>query len=131
LLAFVNYLLYSKWSIRVNWYYLLRCKSSANVKRGRQRNLSHCRLFYGLFQNPRGSTAVSTTTGHLFVTSAASVTRGRTPWRGIYAKGVTPCRNTIARFVAGNSGARIIYYATRTIFINRKIRCATTNGIRH
>lgn len=116
-----NYLFYSKWSIRVNWYYLLRCESSAKVKRSRWRNLSDCRPFCGLFQNPKGSIAVSTTTGHSRVTNAVNVTRGQTPWRGIYVKDAACCRNTIARFAAENSGARIICYATRTTSINRKI----------
>lgn len=97
-------------------------KPCVKVKKGCRRNQrSHSRPFCDLFQNPRGSIAASTTIDHLHVTSAANVIHGRIPWRGIYARVVACYRNTIVHFAAGNSGARIISYATRTMFINKRI----------
>lgn len=110
----------SRKPIYLNWY--IYDASCVKIKRGRRRNQrSHGRPFCGLFQNPRGSIAASTTIDHSRVTSAANVIRGRTPWQGIYARVAACCRNTIVHFAAGNSGARIISYATRTMFINRKL----------
>lgn len=106
----------------IHLYRYIYDASCVKIERGRRWNQrSHGRPFCGLFQNPRGSIAASTTIDHSRVTSAANVIRGRIPWQGICAKVAACCRNTIVHFVAGNFGARIIFYATRTTFINKKL----------
>lgn len=94
----------------------------AECWKGRRWNQwSHRRPFCGLFQNPRGSTAESTTTRPSRVTSAADVIPGLIPWRGTCAKAAACCRSTIARSAAGSSSARITCCVTRTTFTSWRI----------